>query len=809
MATRIENENVKGATQFHRPSYEIIAFFAWFIGAFVYLVMGRYLDGELAKVSYLSVPMLLMAFYRLRQVIKHTMFKVRLTSPLHPWTTLELLLKKQSDTEMTFLGKGFVWMPYHARIMREISNLSRLESISPPKLLKDLLILFRVIGDDEAGLSQSAKDATKDSSHHYIHGCGGAETDIFVSVRARRSHTLVLGTNGAGKTRLLETLVAQDIARGCLTPHKAKLAAHRQKVWDLNRSNTEQTPSSAATKKAIPDDDNPDLDVPRSVRLRSKMKSDMGEVEPNNIPKPTCGPVFILDPKGDRDLRDRAYATACKYGRGDDFYFFSPTESNVSFRVNPLANYSRQTELSNRVTALLPTGGDSDVFRQFAWRAVNVVIDGMAMAGVRINLLNLRAHIEGGIESLLSACIEKHLDAHIKHYDKWRIDTLKAESSTKKNNRSTSLNQEIAVRAAARAGYYVTNVKPNHPDTVIDGMVDVLMHDAAHYSKLISNLIPILVQLTSGPMGLLLSEQENEVDPREITSFQELISSNAIVYVSFESLADSVVGSSLGSLFLADLTACAAARHLAGISDPPVSIFVDESAEMMNDPFIQALNKGRSAGFELTLASQTISDFVARMGNEAKAMQVLGNVNTFLSMRILDEDSLQLVTEKFGETTYEEQSSNKSTTTIAAMAGRGRDFSGSVMKNAQSSSIPLVDPDLLRSLPAGHFFGHLPGGTKVKGRVLMMPLDDSERYIPELHGVSDTPPPLDARPTPYRETHSHLPTRSIDLDPEPFMPRERDASLLPLPGMVDTLVSSDDDVVRKRFAQTKQATTSS
>lgn len=107
-----------------------------------------------------------------------------------------------------------------------------------------------------------------------------------------------------------------------------------------------------------------------------------------------------------------------------------------------------------------------------------------------------------------------------------------------------------------------------------------------------------------------------------------------------------------------------------------------------------------------------------------------------------------------------------------------RDFSGSFMKNAQSSSIPLVDPDLLRSLPAGHFFGHLPGGTKVKGRVLMMPLDKPERYVPELHGVSDTASAIETRPTPHRETHAHLRTKSVALDPDPTMPPERDVSPL-------------------------------
>ncbi|MEI2421000.1 TraM recognition domain-containing protein, partial [Arthrospira platensis SPKY2] len=149
-----------------------------------------------------------------------------------------------------------------------------------------------------------------------------------------------------------------------------------------------------------------------------------------------------------------------------------------------------------------------------------------------------------------------------------------------------------------------------------------------------------------------------ETDPVEATNFQRLIDDNCIVYINLDSLADSVVGTALGSLFLADLTACAARRHTLGISEPPVAIYVDEAAEVINDPMIQMLSKGRSSGFELTLASQTLADFVARMGDEAKALQVLGNVNCLVAMRVLDDESIEMVTEKFAETNFAESSSS-------------------------------------------------------------------------------------------------------------------------------------------------------
>ena len=62
---------------------------------------------------------------------------------------------------------------------------------------------------------------------------------------------------------------------------------------------------------------------------------------------------------------------------------------------------------------------------------------------------------------------------------------------------------------------------------------------------------------------------------------------------------------------------------------------------MVNDPFIQLLNKGRGAGLRLTIATQTFAAFAARTGSEAKARQVLGNINNLIALRVLDAETQQ------------------------------------------------------------------------------------------------------------------------------------------------------------------------
>lgn len=71
------------------------------------------------------------------------------------------------------------------------------------------------------------------------------------------------------------------------------------------------------------------------------------------------------------------------------------------------------------------------------------------------------------------------------------------------------------------------------------------------------------------------------------------------------------------------------------------------------------------------------------------------------------------------------------------------------MKGSQSTDVPLVDADLMRSLPPGHF----PGGVKYKGQVMLMPdIPPEYRFVPEKRGRLKIDPQLrsgdpDAQPT--------------------------------------------------------------
>ncbi|MCV5216354.1 conjugal transfer protein, partial [Escherichia coli] len=85
----------------------------------------------------------------------------------------------------------------------------------------------------------------------------------------------------------------------------------------------------------------------------------------------------------------------------------------------------------------------------------------------------------------------------------------------------------------------------------------------------------------------LLSPDSSDLsDERQITDSAKIINNAQVAYLGLDSLTDNMVGSAMGSIFLSDLTAVAGDRYNYGVNNRPVNIFVDEAAEVINDPFI-------------------------------------------------------------------------------------------------------------------------------------------------------------------------------------------------------------------------------
>jgi conjugal transfer pilus assembly protein TraD len=444
--------------------------------------------------------------------------------------------------------------------------------------------------------------------------------------------------------------------------------------------------------------------------------------------------VIVIDPKGDVDLRDRCYVEAKRHGREASFVYFapSPTSAHTSVCIDPLSNFDRPSQIADRITALLPGTGTAASFKAFAWKAVNMVTESLLKVNKPVTIASLRKHIQGDLEPLAIAVFEDHFADVARRDARFRSWSNEVETIARRGLKTPTktLDALASARAMAVATYYAEKVRHVHDSSLLTALSAAIQHDPVHYSKTIANLIPTLEQLSAGTLEMQLSPDPG--DPgvvRRIRNFADLIERRSVVYVNLQALADSTIAYALASLFIADIRAVAAQRTEAKPASElsPVSLFVDECSEVMSEPLLQMLNKSRSAGFQITFATQTTSDFEMRMGSAAAAKVAFGNANTLISFRLVDPDTAEQVASAFWETVteYPVRSSSTGTTT-----SEGSDFTGSVSSSQQRSEISMVSGAALRSLPNFEYFMATPGGRVFKGRMPLMGINPVERFDP-------------------------------------------------------------------------------
>lgn len=413
---------------------------------------------------------------------------------------------------------------------------------------------------------------------------------------------------------------------------------------------------------------------------------------------------IIIDPKGDKELRDNARRACEAMGQPQRFVSFHPAFPEDSVRIDPLRNYTRITEVASRIAALIQSEAGADPFVSFSWQALNNIAQGLVMAYQRPTLRNLRRFLEGGAAGLVIQALSAYCDQHVERWEEQArpyLDKLKVAS--------------LENKAKALVRYYYDMVQPDHSSSELEGLLSMFKHDATHFSKMVASLLPVMNMLTSGELGDLLSpDPEDPNDEREITDSSKIIKMKQVAYIGLDSLTDSMVGSAIGSILLSDLTAVAGARYNYGVENEQVNIFVDEAAEVINDPFIQLLNKGRGAKLRLFVATQTFADFSARMGSEDKALQVLGNINNTVALRIKDTATQEFVTKGLPMTRvkYVMRTQGQNTHSDQPIMHGGNQGERLMEEEAE-----LFPSQLLGMLPNLEYIANISGGQLIKGRL--------------------------------------------------------------------------------------------
>ncbi|WP_317177508.1 type IV conjugative transfer system coupling protein TraD [Pectobacterium sp. HCp5_1] len=441
--------------------------------------------------------------------------------------------------------------------------------------------------------------------------------------------------------------------------------------------------------------------------------------------------VIVFDPKGDADLLKRMFVEARRAGRENAFYVFHLGWPEISARYNAVGRFGRISEVATRISGQLSGEGNSAAFREFAWRFVNIIARALIELGQRPDYMLIQRHVIN-IDALF---IE-----YAQHYfartepKAWEVIVQIEAKLNEKNIPRNMIGREKRVVALEQ---YLSQAR--NYDPVLDGLRSAVRYDKTYFDKIVASLLPLLEKLTSGKIAQLLAPNYSDLsDPRPIFDWMQIIRKRAVVYVGLDALSDAEVAAAVGNSMFSDMISVAGHIYKFGIDDGlpgasadtkvPINVHADEFNELMGNEFIPMINKGGGAGIQVTAYTQTLSDIEARIGNRAKAGQVVGNFNNLFMLRVRETATAELLTKQLPKVEVY-------TTTVVSGATDSSDiytktdFTSNTQDRISMSSVPMIEPSHVVQLPKGQCFALLQGGNLWKVR-MPLPAPDSDEIMP-------------------------------------------------------------------------------
>jgi conjugal transfer pilus assembly protein TraD len=428
--------------------------------------------------------------------------------------------------------------------------------------------------------------------------------------------------------------------------------------------------------------------------------------------------IFVFDPKGDKDLEKTCRDVAKFIGHPERFIKFHPAFPMESVRLDPMKNFNRGTETASRVSALTSSESGKDTFTAVTWDAINSIGASERYLGFRPQLASALRQLSGGVESLLENVLRKYMNEYAPGWQSQIRDLIGlAEKGKIKTNMSNASSELLA-----GVTYYKREIKgtvKGREADVLENLLRIAEYPRDWHSKMVATVIPLLTMLNSEELGKMLSPDYDDIeDTRPIFDTRKVIDGRYIFYIGLDSLSDPEVGSAIASIVLSDCASVAGSLYNYGTNGEEkikVQLVIDEAAEVVNAPLVQLLNKGRGAGFSITMAAQNYADYVNRMGTDAKARMLLGNCNNLYALRVMDGQTQDFIVEKLGETFIKQGSRSQGSGNRTE--DHGLEFSGSISESVSEQRVEKFPKDLLGKLPDLQYVALLAGGRLLKGRI--------------------------------------------------------------------------------------------
>lgn len=436
--------------------------------------------------------------------------------------------------------------------------------------------------------------------------------------------------------------------------------------------------------------------------------------------------VIVLDPKGDADYLKRIYVETQKAKR--PLIVFHLGYPEFSARYNAIGSFSRITEVASRIANQLPVEGEASAFKEFAWQFVNVIAVALQALGETPDFIKIRRYITD-IDPLVIRYANQFLSEH--GNEDWQ-DEVKEELEKINIKSLPRIDQGKDPEAIALVRYLKNQ---QLIDPVLEGLISAFRHEREYFQKLTVAVKPFLEKLTTGNIAAIIAPDiNNEEDDRPVLEWAEAIRSRAVVYVGLDALTDPEVANAVGESMFSDLTSLAGHIYKHGIDGelqksptyqaPKIIIHGDEFSDLLGPKFKTLINKSGGAGYELNLYTQTWSDVIAELGNEAKAGQLAGNIGTVIMMGVKEIATCEMFTKQLPEVSVSEIMAVTSVTDSGEHDG-SITFVANNQDRVSISRVPMISPADIVALPKGQAFALLQGSELWKLRIpLPSKLDD-------------------------------------------------------------------------------------
>ena len=414
--------------------------------------------------------------------------------------------------------------------------------------------------------------------------------------------------------------------------------------------------------------------------------------------------VLIIDPKGDNDIRNAVYFSYKKRsGDTKGIFEFDLAYPERSIHLDLFSNCSRPTEIATKICDCLPKETANSEFSKMGESFLKTVCQGISIANKPLTFKRIYYYINNR-EKLLVDCLEGYLK-----------EVLGKE-------RFKDLCTDIRIHKKDKMEAYLKAYREFDRNDDVESVIKFADYDEEFIYKRAIMVFQIIEKLATGDIGKLLDPEDASAN--RTLSLRDIVDNQWVLLVSLHAMKDPDLSRIVGSLILSDLTALAGSRYAYEKGRlNKVALYVDEASEVLSEPFIQLLNKGRGAGFLTCLATQTVSDFIARTRNKAEADKVLGNLNNLLCMRSNDGETHRYFAERITKSTVKSRMVSH-----AVMASADSFYSqrGTLSESVSETESELVPPEILSSLPNGECFAVISGGHVVKARMPYVSFPDWE-----------------------------------------------------------------------------------